>query len=383
MIERFVFENTDEYPSCHAANICELANGNLLATWYAGSEEGADDSVILGSYFSHFSCKWQKPSVLVNVYGHAAGNPRVFIGPDDGIWLLAPINYGKWCQGGTRLFLKRSYDNGTTWTDLELFIERKGILGRSKPLYIKPKIWIIPAEHETTWKATFIRSEDNGKTWKITGCIGENEDVKLDQPTLVELSSCELLAYMRTWEGRIYQTRSYDKGKTWTSAEPTSLPNNNSGIDMIKLRSGNLLLAFNPVGLGKLGDIFVVNNSLKKGTGYKIDLDNLLIASELELLRVIGKGKIEYKEQVSGYPQWGPRTPLSLAISKDEGKTWNISIDLEKGEGEYSYPTILQDSNELIHIVYTYNRTHIKHVSLQEEELLSQKLNDRQRRFIP
>jgi hypothetical protein len=119
------------------------------------------------------------------------------------------------------------------------------------------------------------------------------------------------------------------------------------------------------------------------GTGYKIDLDNLLIASELELLRVIKRGKIEYKEQVSGYPQWGPRTPLSLAISKDKGKTWNISIDLEKGEGEYSYPTILQDSNELIHIVYTYNRTHIKHVSLQEEELLSQKLNDSQKRFIP
>lgn len=372
--ERFVFISNEKYPSCHAANICELKNGNLLATWYAGLEEGSDDSVILGSFFLRFNNTWQKPFILVNVYKHASGNPRIFIGPDNGLWLLSPINYGKWCNGGTMLFLKRSYDDGITWTDLELFIEKKGILGRNKPLYIKPKIWIIPAEYETTLKVTFIRSEDNGKTWKIIGNIGETENVKLEQPTLVELSNGELLAYMRTWEGKIYQVRSYDKGKTWTSAESTSLPNNNSGIDMIKLHSSNLILAFNPVGLGKFGDIFTVNRSLKKATesNYKTNPNNFIIAKEFELLRVIKKGKIQYKKEFSDYPQWGPRSPLSLAISKDEGKTWNICFDLEKGNGEYSYPTILQDSYKLIHIIYTYNRTRIKHVLLTENELLRQ-----------
>ena len=72
---------------------------------------------------------------------------------------------------------------------------------------------------------------------------------------------------------------------------------------------------------------------------------------------------------------WGDRVPLSVGISND-GKKWNRVLDLEpltentdkEGE-EYSYPTVIQAENGMIHIVYTWNRKTVKHVVLDPKKL--------------
>ena len=290
-----------------------------MTAWYAGREEGSEDSVILGSRLKAGNDRWEPFSVLVNVAGHAAGNPRIFVGPDEAVWLLAPVNYGRWCQGGTYLFLKRSYDDGCTWTDLEFFIKRKGILGKNKPLHLKtrPEVWIVPAEYEKKWVATFVCSHDGGKSWSF--------------------------------------------------ATKTSLPNNNSAIDMVKLDSGELVLAFNPTGLGEDGKQSVGQSSKNI---RNVDTGKLDKESHKQLLRVIRKLSPSHQDNSGLYPPWGPRTPLSLAVSKDEGESWQLVMDLENQEGEYSYPAIIQDKNKRIHIVYTYNRLAIKHVCLGVDDIL-------------
>ncbi len=48
-------------------------------------------------------------------------------------------------------------------------------------------MWIIPAEYEKKWVATFVCSHMEEKR-KIYGDIGERERLLLDQPTIVELS---------------------------------------------------------------------------------------------------------------------------------------------------------------------------------------------------
>ncbi len=361
MKSSFICNPSKRYPSCHASTICELPNGELLSSWFAGSKEGAEDTVLLASRLNLNGETWSDPFILVNVAHHASGNPRLFIGPDKAVWLLAPVNYGYWCKGGTRLFLKRSYDNGNTWTDLELFIEEKGILGKNKPIRLKsnPKVWLIPAEYERNYIGTFIRTNDNGKNWEVVGEIGRGNNIRIDQPTVVELDNGELLAYTRSWEGKIYQTRSSDQGKTWTDPEPTLLLNNNSGIDMIKLKSGTMVLVFNPVGLGESGDI-VVDQALKEIHSKKYSVANFSL-SESDL--------VKDSELTALFPRWGPRTPLSIAVSKDDGESWTVKKDLESGKGEYSYPSIMQAANGRIHIVYTFKRTHIKHVCLEENKL--------------
>jgi predicted neuraminidase len=76
---------------------------------------------------------------------------------------------------------------------------------------------------------------------------------------------------------------------------------------------------------------------------------------------------------------WGvPRAPMVLAISADNGATFPLRITLDDGSGhaltnnsvaglnrELSYPSILQDSEGVLHIAYTYHRRAIRYVRLR------------------
>ena len=92
----------------------------------------------------------------------------------------------------------------------------------------------------------------------------------------------------------------------------TDLPNPNSGIDAVTLRDGRHLLVYNPT--------------------------------------------------------TRERTPLSIAISKD-GKTWQRAFDLEDVPGEFSYPAVIQASDNLVHITYTWKRERIKRIVIDPKNI--------------
>ena len=57
----------------------------------------------------------------------------------------------------------------------------------------------------------------------------------------------EVHALFRSTDGRVYRSDSADDGRSWERAYPIDLPNNNSGLDVVRMRSGLLALACNPV----------------------------------------------------------------------------------------------------------------------------------------
>jgi len=68
------------------------------------------------------------------------------------------------------------------------------------------------------------------------------------------------------------------------------------------------------------------------------------------------------------------RTPLTLALSEDDGATWpywrNLQVQDEEyrdNEFGYSYPTLLQTRDGRLHVAYSYLRKTIKHVILAPE----------------
>ena len=114
---------------------------------------------------------------------------------------------------------------------------------------------------------------------------------------------------LRSTNGWVWYSESEDYGKTWTEMEQTDLPNNNSGVDALLLDDGRLLLVYNPVS-----------------------------------------------------KNWGARTPLDLAVSEDNGKTWRSIAHLEDDPGrgvEFSYPAIVK-TEDGIAVSYTHNRERIR-----------------------
>jgi alpha-L-rhamnosidase len=135
------------------------------------------------------------------------------------------------------------------------------------------------------------------------------------QPTILLHKDGSLQALCRSQNRAILETWSKDNGRTWSPLAPISLPNNNSGIDGVTLKDGRQLLVYNHV------------------------------------LPPPGKSK-------------GARSPLNVAISPD-GKTWYAAAVLENDTlGQYSYPSVIQSSDGMVQIVYTWRRKKIKYAAL-------------------
>jgi predicted neuraminidase len=48
-----------------------------------------------------------------------------------------------------------------------------------------------------------------------------------------------------------------------------------------------------------------------------------------------------------------------------DGREWTNVVTLENQPGEYSYPAIIQTSDGLVHITYTWKRQKLRHVVLK------------------
>src|SRR5690606_10719563 len=74
-----------------------------------------------------------------------------------------------------------------------------------------------------------------------------------------------------------------------------------------------------------------------------------------------------------GQAGMGPkgRAVDNLAVSTD-GKTWEAALTVDyinEPEKQYSYPCIIQTTDGLVHIGYTWHRERIKHVVVDPNQL--------------
>jgi predicted neuraminidase len=67
------------------------------------------------------------------------------------------------------------------------------------------------------------------------------------------------------------------------------------------------------------------------------------------------------------------RDGLSLALSRDGGERWLVlhrfEADMRDHHGaleNFSYPYVVQSSDGIVHVVYVWRVTHVKHVSFNE-----------------
>ncbi|MGD6748330.1 sialidase family protein [Streptomyces sp. BH106] len=318
----------------HAACLLELDDGDLLCAWFNGPDEGDRDTNVILARLPRAGDRWDTPVALSADPDRAEQNPVLATGPDGAVHLFHPSDEPH-DQKTARLVTRVSHDGGRTWAAPRTAHDGPGLFVRNPPLDPGDGSWLLPAyrcrpegEHSTV-----LISEDAGGTWKEYDVPGSDHLVQL---SVVPRSDGSLLGLLRSRAAdRIHATASVDAGRTWTTPVRTELPNNNSAVQVIRLRSGTFALVYN-------------HASLERGE-----------------YRWVGEGPGRRKKAL--------RTPLTLALSDDEGRTWPWRRDLQVADDEYrdtelgySYPCLLQTRDDRIHVAYSYLRKTIKHAVVTE-----------------
>ena len=301
-------------PQCHATTIAETTKGTLVAAWFGGTREKAPD---VGIWVSrNVDNAWSKPTEVASGANADGGpfpcwNPVLFQPKNEPLMLFYKVGPDPKTWWGE---LRTSTDEGQTWSAATRLPD--GILGpvKNKPVQLPNGDLLLPtsSEHDG-WRVHFERTADLGKTFTRTEPINDGKAVSAIQPSILTRKDGSLLAIGRSRQGKLWQAASADGGKTWGELTLTTLPNPNSGTDAVTLSDGRQVLVYNHTTRG--------------------------------------------------------RSPLNVAISDDDGKTWKSAAVLESDSGEYSYPAVIQARDGLVHITYTWKRERVKHVVLDPDKL--------------
>jgi len=311
--KEYVWSETQEFAQCHSSTLVELENGDLMCSWFGGSREGHDD---VGIYWARRSGgSWGKVTLAAKIAPVAHWNTVLFRDAAGTVFLFFRVGKSikQW-----KTYVRRSQDGGMNWSEPDELVPGDDSGGRgpvkNKPIMLSGGTIAAPASREVSgWYAFVDLSRDGGKTWERSGFVpevkamikGKEDKVGVIQPTLWESAPGKVHMLLRSNAGQIYRSDSGDGGHTWGTMYPTGLVNNNSGIDLVKLADGTLVLAHNP-------------------TTY-----------------------------------W--RNKLILSVSRDNGFTWELLQVLEDKpenvpENEYSYPSIILLQDGSLAVSYTFER---------------------------
>ena len=320
MRSEFIYEKAP-FPQCHASTIVETDEG-LAAAWFGGTHERHPD---VGIWLSrHDGARWSEVVEVANGIvspdeRHPCWNPVLFqpkSGPLMLFYKVGPSPSSWWGM------LMTSEDGGCTWDEPRRLPD--GIWGpiKNKPIQLANGTILCPTSGEATgWRVFIQRTTDLGETWQSMGPLNDGVKCAAIQPSFLTYTDGRMQILCRSRQGRIMQCWSDDDGRTWGEMTATSLPNPNSGTDAVTLSDGRQLLVYNHTTEG--------------------------------------------------------RSHLNVALSED-GIAWHAALVLEDEPGEYSYPAVIQTSDGLVHVTYTWRRERIRHVVIDPGKLTLREIIDGQ-----
>ncbi len=346
----------------HAPGIVELANGELLVSWYRGSgERSADDVAVWGARLKRGERTWSEPFIMADTPGFPDCNTAMMADEAGGVWLFWPVilanswescithfKYAadptgsgepRWTRHGIILLKPEDFHQEaenildrmlaalprklTEREQAEIkeirrrlsskLYQRLGWQPRCKPTVLPSGRILLPLYSDTFSIGIMAISDDHGKTWYASRPLIGFGNI---QPTVLRRKDGTLVAYMREngITGHIRVSESTDDGLTWGPVGTIALPNPGSGLDGLVLKSGRWLLIYNDTRDG--------------------------------------------------------RNSLAVSLSDDEGRSWSHTRHLEQHDsGAYHYPAVIQGRDGTIHAVYSYfvkEGKSMKHVAFNE-----------------
>lgn len=312
-----IFDDIPGAPVHHCSSIAETKAGGLVCIWYGGSYESAEDQQLFIARYDAAARRWTTPEVLIHNPDQPPGNAIIFRGQGDKLWIVwsrmegsRPTRRGSgWNK--CRLLQRTSNDDGVTWSsDVEL-PGSLGWLPRNPPITVGGVLYLPLSvkKSEGTEGGMLAALNADTETWTPLTYLPRAEQLSVAPRT-----DGSLVGLMRSMP-RVLVSTSPDLGKTWEKPVASKLKCPDSSVCLLRLKSGRMIAAHN---------------------------DN----------------------------EGWDRSILTIHQSEDEGRTWGeprvLEYEARLQDGEYSYPCLLQTSDEKIHITYTCRRFTIKHAVFNE-----------------
>lgn len=309
------------------------AKGRVFASWFTGGpKEPSPENIVLLCYSDNLAQTFTQPKVVAEPgNGTRCFDPTLWIDPKGRLWYV--FNRGNKDSAVHDVRARICDDPDATppvfGPEFRVGYEGPYAFRMNKPTVLSTGEWIMPVTHATEpvheWFAGPRQlqgvgiSTDEGKTWKLHGALKAPEWAL--ECMITELKDGRLWLLTRTGGGFLWESHSFDKGRTWAEAKASTIPNPGSRFFIRRLASGNLLL---------------VNHHGFTGR---------------------------------------TRSHLTAQISTDDGQTWNEGLLLDERKG-VSYPDGVQDRDGLIWITYDHDRQGTGEILLarfREEDVLAGK----------
>ncbi len=288
-------------PRNSEGDFIRLKDGRILFvyTHFTGGQSDHATAHLAGRYSSDGGMTWSEEDTMVLQNDAGLNTMSVSLirlaGGEIALFSLA-----KSSLDDCRPMMRLSRDEGLTWGEPTHCIATPGynVLNNDRVVILSSgEIAFSVARHDYTngkfnraAEIYFHFSKDQGGTWNEVGPLPRGPDTVLQEPGLVELKDGRLMIFCRTPHGSQYVSYSRDQGATWSEFKASAIQSPLSPATIERIPStGDLVMAWN-------------------------NHDNVPEA---------------YK---------GQRTPFNVAISRDEGETWEKMKTLEDNvHGWYCY----------------------------------------------
>ncbi len=291
-----VAESTADFTRKGEGDVLELDDGRLLLAYMEFSGDGSDVATtrIVSVESSDRGITWGRHRVLadtdpgdVNVY-----SPNLIRALDGGILLLFMRQHGSVPRSST-LHAWKSVDGGTTFMPCAEFMARQDCsLCNAVVKRVGPERLLLPVTrlHQAgdnpyghAYDGTMLRSDDDGKTWREADNRVSLPMRGVMEPHVDQTRDGRVLMVMRNQLGSPFLSESADQGVTWSKPQTTGLRAPESCPELTRIPGTD--------------DLLMIWNNSPFDPAFR--------------------------------SHSGKRSPLTSAISRDEGHTWRHIRDIE------------------------------------------------------
>ena len=282
-------EHTAEFTRRGEGDVVELDDGRLLLAYMEFTGDGSDvaPTRISALESADGGLTWDKHRVIatttpgdVNVY-----SPNLIRAQDGGILLIFMRQHESAPQSSTK-YVWKSGDGGQSFAPHAEFAERQSlslchaVIKRmeSGRLLLPVSATAEPGDgpYAHTYDGAGLCSDDDGATWSEAGNRVSLPMRGVMEPHVEETRDGRILMVMRNQLGAVFISESTDDGLTWSLPQTSSLRAPESCPEIVRIPS--------------TGDLLMIWNNSPYDPGFR--------------------------------SHYGKRSPLTAAVSRDEGRTW-------------------------------------------------------------